>query len=53
MKAVSLANAKAHFSEIVINAEHQNDRTVIAKRSKPVAVLIGYDDYKCVFWVKE
>jgi len=46
MKALSLANAKAKFSEIVTNAEHQRERVVIEKRNKPVAVVIGYDDFK-------
>jgi prevent-host-death family protein len=46
MKSLSLANAKAKFSEVVTSAEHQKERIVIEKRSKPVAVVIGYDDYK-------
>jgi prevent-host-death family protein len=46
MKALSLANAKAKLSEIVTIAEHQKERVVIEKRSKPVAVVLGYDDYK-------
>jgi len=45
MKALSLADAKAHFSEVVTNAEHKHERLLIEKRSKPVAVVIGYDDY--------
>lgn len=46
MKALSLAEAKAHFSEVVTNAEHKHERVLIEKRSKPVAVVIGYDEYK-------
>jgi prevent-host-death family protein len=46
MKALSVANAKTKFSEIVSGAEHQKERVVIEKRNKPVAVVIGYDDYK-------
>lgn len=46
MKALSLADAKAHFSEVVTNAEHRHERVLIEKRNKPVAVVIGYDDYK-------
>ena len=46
MNALSLADAKAHFSEVVTNAEHKHERLLIEKRSKPVAVVIGYDDYK-------
>jgi prevent-host-death family protein len=46
MKAFSLADAKARFSEVVTNAEHKHERVLIEKRNKPVAVVIGYDDYK-------
>jgi prevent-host-death family protein len=46
MKALSLANAKAMLSDIVTTAEHQKERVLIEKRKKPVAVLIGYEDYK-------
>jgi prevent-host-death family protein len=46
MKALSLADAKTRFSEIVTSAEHEKERVVIEKRHKPVAVVIGYDDYK-------
>ncbi len=46
MKALSLAEAKAHFSEVVTNAEHKHERVLIEKRSKPVAVVIGYDDFR-------
>lgn len=46
MKALSIANAKTHFSEIVTSAEHRKERVIIEKRNKPVAVVIGYDDYK-------
>jgi prevent-host-death family protein len=46
MKSLSLANAKAKFSEVVTSAEHHKERILIEKRSKPVAVVIGYEDYK-------
>lgn len=46
MKALSVADAKAHFSEVVTSAEHKRERVLIEKRSKPVAVVIGYDEYK-------
>lgn len=46
MKSLSLANAKAKFSEVVTEAEYKRARVIIEKRSKPVAVVIGYDDYK-------
>lgn len=46
MKTVSLADAKARLSEVVTKAEHKRERTVISKRNKPAAVVIGYDDYR-------
>jgi prevent-host-death family protein len=46
MKTVSLANAKAKLSEVVNSAEYKHERIVIEKRSKPAAVVIGYEEYK-------
>ncbi len=46
MKTLSLADAKAKLSEVVTAAEHQKERVIIEKRKKPVAVVVGYDDYK-------
>lgn len=46
MKSLNLAIAKAKFSEIVSGAEHKKERVLIEKRHKPVAVVIGYDEYK-------
>lgn len=40
MKEVSLANAKARFSELVDDAEHHGKRTLILRRGKPAAVLV-------------
>ena len=45
-KTFSVADAKAKFSEVVNSAEHKSERIVIEKRRKPVAVMIGYEDYK-------
>ena len=46
MKTVSLADAKAKLSEVVNSAEYKHERIVIAKRNKPAAVVIGYEEYK-------
>jgi prevent-host-death family protein len=46
MKSLNLASAKAKLSEIVNLAEHRKERVLIEKRNNPVAVVIGYDDYK-------
>lgn len=45
-KVFSVADAKAKFSEVISSAEHQEERVVIEKRRKPIAVIIGYNDYK-------
>ncbi len=46
MKTVSLSKAKASLSEIVTNAEYKQERVIVEKRNKPVAMIIGYNDYK-------
>ncbi len=46
MRSLNLASAKAKFSEIVNLAEHRKERVLIEKRNNPVAVVIGYEDYK-------
>ncbi|HBE45217.1 MAG TPA: type II toxin-antitoxin system prevent-host-death family antitoxin [Deltaproteobacteria bacterium] len=46
MKSLNLASAKAKLSEIVNLAEHRKERVLIEKRKNPVAVVIGYEDYK-------
>ncbi|MDY6991868.1 MAG: type II toxin-antitoxin system prevent-host-death family antitoxin [Pseudomonadota bacterium] len=46
IKTFGIAHAKAKFSEVVNSAEHKAERVIIEKRQKPVAVLIGYEDYK-------
>jgi prevent-host-death family protein len=43
---LSLATAKAKLSEIVNLAEYRGERIVIEKRRNPVAVIIGYAEYK-------
>ena|GEM_PF-1182101 len=46
MNTINLAEAKAKLSELVTDAEYKGGRTVIARRNKPAAVVIGYDDFK-------
>ena len=46
MKALKVAQAKEKFSEIVNEAGYKGERILIEKRDKPIAVIIGYDDYK-------
>lgn len=40
----SLADAKAHFSEIVDLVEREQERVVITKHGRPVAVIMSPDD---------
>ena len=46
MNTINLAEAKAKLSELLTDAEYKGGRTVIARRNKPAAVVIGYDDFK-------
>jgi antitoxin YefM len=43
-ETMSLAAVKARFSELVDRVERQQDRIVVARNGKPVAVLISADD---------
>jgi prevent-host-death family protein len=40
MKATSLANAKAHLSELVDEAEHHGKRIMILRHGKPAAAIV-------------
>jgi len=46
MKALNIADAKAKLSEVITDAEYKGGRTIIARRNKPAAVVIGYDDFR-------
>jgi prevent-host-death family protein len=39
MRKTSLAHAKAHLSELVDDAEHHGNRTVILRHGKPAAAI--------------
>ncbi len=41
---VSIAEAKARFSELVNRVAYGGDRVVITKRGKPIAVLSAHSD---------
>ena len=41
---LSLAAAKARFSEIVDRVERQQDRVIVTRNGQPAAVLISPDD---------
>jgi prevent-host-death family protein len=46
MRKLKLAVAKAKFSELVTEAEYKGERVLVQKRDKPVAVIMGYAEYK-------
>jgi prevent-host-death family protein len=43
MRKTSVANAKAHFSELVDLAEHKRQRVLILRHGKPAAALVPVD----------
>jgi prevent-host-death family protein len=43
MKKMSLAQAKAHISELVDQAEHRGTRTLILRHGKPAAAIVPVD----------
>ena len=45
-KILSFVEARANLSEIVEQASKRGQTYVIAKREKPVAVIVGYEKYQ-------
>jgi prevent-host-death family protein len=43
MRTMSLAQAKAHISELVDQAEHHGKRTLILRHGKPAAAIVPVD----------
>jgi prevent-host-death family protein len=43
MRRTSVADAKAHFSELVDLAEHKRQRVLILRHGKPAAALVPVD----------
>ena len=41
---ISIADAKAHISEIIAKSQHAQQRFIITKRDKPVAALVSLTD---------
>lgn len=46
MKVFKVAQAKEKFSEIINEAGYKGERILVEKREKPLAVIVGYEDYK-------
>jgi prevent-host-death family protein len=45
VKIMPLTEAKARFSELIERLIHTKEKIVIAKRNKPVAVILPYDEW--------
>lgn len=45
-KAVSVAHAKAHISELIAKSQYSRERFIITRRNMPVAALVSLDDFK-------
>lgn len=45
-KAISVANAKAHISELIAKSQYSHERFIITRRNKPVAALVSLEDLK-------
>lgn len=48
MPQVSVAEAKAHLSELIVKSAHGHERFIITRRDKPVAALVSLDDLKII-----
>jgi len=44
-RVISAAEARANFSELVTEAGYAGRETVIRRNNRPVAVIIGYEQY--------
>jgi len=47
-ETLSLAEIKAHLSEIVDRVEHQHERIVLTRNGRPAAVLLSPEDLEAL-----
>ncbi len=45
-KTVSMAQAKSHLSELVGRAAYHDERFVLERRGRPLAILLGVNEYE-------
>ena len=45
-RSVSVAEGKKGFSRLVQETHEKNEKVIITKRRKPVAVIVSYDEYR-------
>lgn len=50
---VSVADTKAHISELIAKSQHSHERFIITRRNKPVAALVSLEDLKILEQHKE
>jgi len=48
IKSIAAADARANFSDILAQAYYQNRLFVVKKSRKPVAVVIGIDQFRAL-----
>jgi len=46
MLNISIAEAKSKFSEIIARIIYAGERFIVRRRGKPVAAIVGIDDFK-------
>lgn len=45
-RSVSFAEAKRNFSRLIEDIHKKKEEIIVTKRSKPVAVIVPYEEYK-------
>jgi prevent-host-death family protein len=55
MRTTTLADAKAHLSEIIASAQSTHERVTITKNGRPAVVVVSIEDYESLeetlFWL--
>lgn len=46
MRTTTLADAKAHLSDIVASAESTHERVTVTKNGRPAVVIVSVEDYE-------
>jgi prevent-host-death family protein len=46
MSELPISEAREHLGEVVSRAEHAQERTVLTRHGKPVAVVISIEDFR-------
>ena len=46
MSELSISEAREHLGEVVSRVEHAQERTILTRHGKPVAVVISIEDFR-------